>query len=209
MGVYRKKKSYSEGEQEDEFGPFSNFPHLTMLELGANQIREIEGLDNLTSLTQLYLGKNKITSIKGLNSLANLRILSLQNNRIVDISGLDSLVHLEELYLSHNGIVQVQGLDNLTSLKILDLSNNRIEHVSGQNFEKLNKLGDLWINHNKLACWTELETLKFLKLETIYLEANPLAADSQYITKLLLIFPHLTQIDATYLSTKAPFIPSS
>ena len=45
----------------------ANVPCLTSLEvldLGYNNIREIEGLENLKSLKELYLGKNKIESMK-------------------------------------------------------------------------------------------------------------------------------------------------
>ncbi len=37
---------------------------LEVLDLGYNNIREIEGLENLKSLKELYLGKNKIESMK-------------------------------------------------------------------------------------------------------------------------------------------------
>lgn len=37
---------------------------LKNLELGANKIREIEGLEELRALEELWLGKNKITELK-------------------------------------------------------------------------------------------------------------------------------------------------
>lgn len=37
---------------------------LVNLELGANKIREIEGLEELVKLEELWLGKNKITELK-------------------------------------------------------------------------------------------------------------------------------------------------
>jgi protein phosphatase 1 regulatory subunit 7 len=60
----------------------STIKQITLLELGANRLREITNLDSLTNLTSLWIGKNKITEIKGLDKLVNLRKLSLQVRNI-------------------------------------------------------------------------------------------------------------------------------
>lgn len=173
-----------------------DMPKLTMLELGDNRIRTIENLDNLTALQGLWLGRNKITQIQNLGALTQLKRLSIQSNRIETIGGLDHLVHLEELYLSHNGISSMHGIQNLTNLRVLDLSVNFIEHI--EYVENLILLKEFWMNGNKLQSFDELFLLRnAVELETVYLEANPLASDPVYEQKALDILPKsLEQLDA-------------
>jgi protein phosphatase 1 regulatory subunit 7 len=53
-------------------------------------------------------------------------------------------------------------------------------------------------NDNDIADWHTVDQLKFNpKLETVYLERNPLAKDVQYRMKLKLAIPWLKKIDAT------------
>ena len=60
-------------------------------------------------------------------------------------------------------------------------------------------------NDNQLDSWSEVENLTVLKkLETVYLERNPLYYDSNkkqdpaYRRKIMLTLPWVRQIDATY-----------
>lgn len=54
------------------------------------------------------------------------------------------------------------------------------------------------MNDNKVSDWTSVENLKsHEKLQTVYLERNPVADDPAYRRKLKMIVPSLTQIDAT------------
>jgi len=46
--------------------------------------------------------------------------------------------------------------------------------------------------------WNNVEILEQMKkLETVYLERNPISKDSAYRRKIKLIIPWITQIDAT------------
>ena len=56
--------------------------NLTILDLGDNRIRKLEGLDSLTLLSEFYCAKNKLTKIEGLDKLKNLYLLALQANFI-------------------------------------------------------------------------------------------------------------------------------
>jgi hypothetical protein len=59
------------------------------------------------------------------------------------------------------------------------------------------------MNNNELSDWGEIEALSRTAplIETVYLEGNAkaLSADPQYKQKLIALFKHLTQIDATPL----------
>lgn len=131
---------------------------------------------------------------------------------------------LEELYLSHNnignrGASQPTGLAlNFTKLTTLDLSRNRIANTTI--FAHLVHLEDLWLSGNKITTFEDVAPLsvnhwekeegsdcEFRKgcpqLETLYLEYNPVADDTDYRRKLSELIPSLTQIDANMISTSS------
>lgn len=54
------------------------------------------------------------------------------------------------------------------------------------------------LNDNKVSEWNTVNNLaNHPQLVTVYLERNPVANDSMYRKKLMLIAPSLKQIDAT------------
>jgi protein phosphatase 1 regulatory subunit 7 len=176
---------------------------LRNLELGANRIREIENLESLKSLEELWLGKNKITEMKNLDSLSNLRIISIQSNRLTNLTGLSNLPNLEELYFSHNAVADLSGLEKNTTLRVLDFSNNQISHL--EHLSTLVNLEEVWASNNQLSSFEEVEReLKDKeKLQTVYFEGNPLQMNGPavYRNKVRLALPHITQIDASMLSS--------
>ena len=87
-------------------------------------------LANLTNLVSLDLGNNNIKDIEALGSLTNLTYLSLRGNNIEDIGSLVNLVNLETLYLENNSISDISPLEPLTKLKNLYLQYNLIEDIS-------------------------------------------------------------------------------
>jgi hypothetical protein len=78
------------------------------------------------------------------------------------------------------------------------LASNRIEHL--EHVAHLTLLEELWMNHNQLDSWHELECLRTLPLQTLYLEGNPLQKDVHYKTHICRMFPALTQLDAEPLN---------
>jgi len=186
----------------NKFTQIENIGHLTnlkMLELGDNRIRKIENVSSLMHLEELYLGKNKITSIENLSSLSNLKILALMSNRITKIEGLESLVNLEQLYLSNNAIEKLEGLEHNLKLQTLDVAVNKIKKI--ENVEHLSDLEEFWANNNEIEDWNDVYVLeKCTKLETVYLEKNPLQTkfQEQYRRRIMAVLPNLKQIDATY-----------
>lgn len=174
---------------------------LTVLELGSNRIRAIEGLESQAALEELWLGRNRVSRIENLGHLTNLRRISLQSNRLESMAGLAACSSLVELYLSHNGIWRLEPeLTQLTRLKVLDVSNNRltkVEHLQG-----LTQLEDLWLNDNQIPSLDGLEAAladQAASLTTIYLENNPAAKALGYRERLLRLLPRLTQLDADVL----------
>lgn len=82
-----------------------------------------------------------------------------------------------------------------TQLRVLDLAANKISRL--QRLETLANIEELWMNSNQLSNFAELDTLKSCtKLQTLYLEHNPLAQDPQYVNKVRVAIAGITQLDA-------------
>lgn len=139
--------------------------------------------------------------------LAKLRRLDIQSNRLTKVENLTTQNDtLEELYLAHNGITS-EGASLATGLAqafpeltVLDLSRNRI--ISTAPFAQLKNLDELWLSGNKIASFDDVQPLSALgqhKLETLYLEYNPVADEFEYRKKLAALIPSLKQIDATMI----------
>ncbi|MQM08064.1 hypothetical protein Taro_040919 [Colocasia esculenta] len=174
----------------------SHLHRLRILELGSNRLRVMENLQNLSNLQELWLGRNRIRTVN-LCGLQCIRKISLQSNRLTSMAGFQDCVVLEELYLSHNGIVKMEGLSSLQNLRVLDISSNKLTAIDDIN--ALTRLEDLWLNDNQIASLEGIDTAvtgSKEKLTTIYLEHNPCASASDYVTILRRIFPNLQQIDS-------------
>lgn len=188
--------------REDDFeGPIQK--SLTSLELGGNRLRAIENIGCLTELEELWLGKNKIAKLENLESFSSLRIMSIQSNRITKIENLSALTNLEEFYISHNGLTGLgDGLRELKKLRVLDIAGNRVTSL-GSSLDGLTVLEEFWANDNALEDIRDLEQQlnpkKCPKLETVYLEGNPLQKKegTGYRRKVMLALPQVSQIDAT------------
>ncbi|PWA82576.1 leucine-rich repeat (LRR) family protein [Artemisia annua] len=190
------KELYVSKNEVTKIEEIDHLYELQILELGSNRLRVIENLQNLTNLQELWLGRNRIKSIN-LCGLRCIKKLSLQSNRLTSMKGLEECVALEELYLSHNGIAKMEGLSTLANLRVLDVSSNKLAAV--EDIEKLTCLEDLWFNDNQLASLdgiAEAVSGSREKLTTIYLERNPCAKLSNYVTTLREIFPNIEQIDS-------------
>jgi protein phosphatase 1 regulatory subunit 7 len=113
---------------------------------------------------------------------------------------------LTELYLSENGIEKIENLESNRKLDTLDLAKNRIKKIEGINH--LEELQELWLNDNQISEWKCVDNMKQnKKLETVYLERNPIAQDVQYRKKLVLAIPWLQKIDATLCQHLPPMRP--
>jgi internalin A len=127
----------------------SQLMQLTELNLGANQISDVQPLASLTNLTSLYLGENSISDVRPLSFLTNLKDLSLYRNKISDIKPLASLTHLTYLSLTENRISDVQLLSSLINLTYLSLGENKISDI--QPLNSLTNLTDLNLRDNQIA----------------------------------------------------------
>ena len=162
--------------------------HLRELNLMANSLRSMQGIENLAALEKLTLFFNLITRIEGLEKLENLLHLDLNSNCIETISGVNHLKKLRGLYLHDNAISQIENLEGLDRLEELtlwsrtqpfrsfvrkqDFRSNAIEKVD--NIAGLPALRLLDLTNNRVtAILCDLPR----KLERLILTLNPIAAD--------------------------------
>jgi len=144
----------------------SKLTQLTSLDLGSNQLTEINGLENLVQLSGLNLSSNLLTEIKGLEQLAELSLLDLSGNQIIEIKGLEQLTQLTQLLLYNNQITEIKGLEKLTQLTSLNLSSNQLTEIKG--LEKLTLLTELVLSYNQLTEVKGIENLTQLTLLVLF-----------------------------------------
>ena len=107
------------------YAPLAQFAKARDLNLGINNITQIENLEGLKELRSLRLHSNILTSMAGIPPMKYLTTLSLQDNSITEIGKeLLTLPALKELRLDSNEIAVVENIPK--SLAYLNLSGNRI-----------------------------------------------------------------------------------
>ena len=135
---------------------------LEKLNLRANRIREVQGLQNCVQLCELELYENQLTQLSGLDGLARLELLDVSFNELTRIDGIQELAALRELYLANNKIGAIEGLHGLPALRLLELGSNRLRAI--QQLEHLSSLEELHLGRNKLTQLDGLQTLAKLRV---------------------------------------------
>ncbi len=96
---------------------------LYALDLGHNDLRNLDFLYDLPELRVLIVAMNSLQDIAPVESLEHLEYLEIFNNRITDISCLSSLPYLMDLNLSGNDIADLSPVLGLSSLGRLWMNN--------------------------------------------------------------------------------------
>lgn len=106
-----------------------NEQELTLVELdiSANSLNNINGIEKITSLKKLSITSNKITEIPDLSNLENLNRLTGYSNLITRIPKLANSGNLKYILLSDNKITDISEIGKLSSIIDLDLSNNLLD----------------------------------------------------------------------------------
>lgn len=174
----------------------SKMTWLKSLDLSANEITNISGLEFLNTLYWLDLSNNKLSIIEGLKTLTSLNELSLSSNQITKIKGLETLIVLDELNLSSNQITKIENLETLISLKGLDLHSNQLTKIEG--LEQLAVLNSLNLSDNhltKIEGLEKLEGLIILDLSSNYLQKIEGLKKLTLLNSLGLSYNQLTKIE--------------
>jgi protein phosphatase 1 regulatory subunit 7 len=195
----------------------SGLKNLEELWIGKNKIESLEGIESLTNLKRLDVQSNRLTTIS--NDEDGECYLNAQRNTLEEL-------YLAHNGLDDDGISGLLSSSSSTSgstfpqLTTLDLSNNRLTTTAPLVFDsKKNNnnsstavglhwpmLEELWLSANLITDFEAIYSLKeasdnnqLPKLETVYLEYNPVSKDFEYRKKLAEFIPTLQQIDATMI----------
>ncbi len=104
----------------------SNLSKLEVLNLGWNEITDIEPLGKLDSLSSLGIWGNKIESIEAVKTLEGLIYLDFSDNLVTDIESVKNLSNLQQLWMYHNQINDISCVSELNNLNVLMLKDNPI-----------------------------------------------------------------------------------
>lgn len=184
--------------------------NLKLLELGANRIRTLTDISHMTKLEELWLGKNKLVTM-ALPPLPSLKRVSLQNNRLEewDESLFRNCPNITHLYLGHNKLPDFPDyFESLKQLTELDMASNVVSTLRRMD---LPEMAEFWLNYNNVASLEYVEVLNcFPKLETVYLEHNPIwkppPHDDLYKNAILAAVPYLKQLDAYRLEDESVMV---
>lgn len=85
------------------------------------------------------------------------------------------------------------------ALTVLDISSNQLKML--ENVRHLVHVEEFWASANQFDSFADVEKelQPLTKIETVYLEGNPLAKDIQYRLKIKLLLPQVKQIDAEFV----------
>ena len=128
---------------------------LQHLNMGTNEISDINTLENCLKLTYLDLMKNSISDLSALQNLTKLEVLNLSNNNISSIDCLSNLTDLNILYLDNNKLRDISIVNNLNRLQQLGISSNNVEDISSLSNRTLLKY--FYANDNKVNDVTTID----------------------------------------------------
>lgn len=163
---------------------FSKLPKLTVLDLGNNDIADLnQSLEPLTNLLTLNLTANQLSPknniFQHLNKIKELHVGHnyLTNSHITFISQLTTLVVLD---VSYNSITSLPSdiLNNLTKLEVFNINHNRLQSIHKHAFKNLERLKFLDSSSNELIKIEEevlscLVTLEYLDLSSNFISNLP------------------------------------
>lgn len=113
-----------------DLDPLSGLKELQMLRLYGNDVTELSALSELTNLTQLHLNANRIQSLSPLKDLINLQVLSVAGNSVISLAPLQQMKQLEALDAGANNIRELEPIAALSSLTQLHVDLNFISDIS-------------------------------------------------------------------------------
>ena len=103
--------------------------HLSHLAAIGRNIFDLKGLEHAENLVFLNLGGNQISDLQPLTELIHLEVLHLWGNNIKEVVHLAGLVNLKELVLSTNPISDISPLSRLENLENLEIHNTNTKGV--------------------------------------------------------------------------------
>ncbi|GLG92374.1 Protein slit [Gryllus bimaculatus] len=180
---------------------FADLPHLQLLDLSGNELRELApgAVRALPRLRALRLSHNRLRALPAgaAQHLPHMLSAELQHNEIAEMApgfiqapsacrGLRSkLVRVPQeaprlllLNLSHNALEAVEraGLRGLRSLEVLDLSHNRLARVAQDSLAGVDWLVELRMDDNRICSVQGAPFSHMARLRVLSLRNNRMSA---------------------------------
>jgi hypothetical protein len=168
----------------EDINPLAGLDNLKELDLSHNRVAKLNPLAGILVLKALSASYNPLDDPKEIQFLAQLRELRFNGIGLTDLSFLDQLAGLELLELRDNAITDLEMIARLPELRHLDLGHNKIEDISF--LGKLTKLRRLFLKSNnikdiapinRLRRLIELDLSRNLVDDLLGLNKLPLLAD--------------------------------
>jgi Leucine-rich repeat (LRR) protein len=147
---------------------------ITKLDVAADSIANLSGMQFMRGLLTLDLRATQVTSISELSSLQKLQTLDLSDNAIGSFTPLEGLTSLKNLDLENTGLTSVSALADLTSLETLFLNLNSIDSIT--ELAALTAMQELNLRDNSISDLSVL--LDMGALTDVWLEGNSLNDDA-------------------------------
>ena len=126
-------------------------PILEELDISANNISSIDGVNLITSLNSLTVNGNSLTSIPNLENLYSLERLSAYSNNITKMPKVSNSGMLKYIFMSDNKLDDISELATLTNVIELDLRNNVLTNENLTSLENMKVTKSFKISGNKIS----------------------------------------------------------
>ncbi|EAD9617451.1 InlB B-repeat-containing protein [Listeria monocytogenes] len=150
---------------------------LTILDADAKGIKTIEGVQYVNNLAKLDLGANNLSDINALAGLTKLQELSLADNlQLSDIEALAGLKNLTKLYVTSLEISNISPLSDLTNLSYLWISSPKLSDIRA--LSNVTTLETLIVRDSPISDFSpiaNLTNLTYLALESVGLKDSDLS----------------------------------
>lgn len=147
---------------------FRHCSALAYLDVGKNQLLNLDPLTNHQNLSVLYADYNHLSGALSLNHFSKLHHADLSANKIESVEDIEGLHHLKRIFLYDNLIEVIGCLKDLPELRIIDVRRNKIKDLD--EIQLLPKLFYLDASENKVKSLPNLKL--FPGLRQLYLSAN-------------------------------------
>lgn len=165
-------------------GIFKEFPKLREFEVESElQTINKENFQNANDLIELKLNQNHLQIIPSnvFQYAANLEIIMMERNQIHTIQdfAFNGLANLQYINLAFNHIRSLpdNAFTGAPSLIMVNVNVNELTHI-GNSFRNLEKLQQIYINHNKIEDIKLNELVRLPALQTITMRDSGFRSDS-------------------------------
>jgi Leucine-rich repeat (LRR) protein len=143
-----------------------NFSSLTYLDASSNQLYLTNGLEKLTKLKQLYLDYNDVSDLSFLMETTQLQTLSLSDNkRINNFDAIQQLNQLTTLNLTGTAIIDLGIINKAAPIQLLNLTGCKIKDLTPlKDLKHLENLNLSFVKEEDITVLKQLKGLKYLRI---------------------------------------------